>query len=281
MSRTALSTSAIIPPLVADSGTPQPTTRQTTAPPCQPGLDNPNDYIGALSPTGILANPNNPNDNTFSFTGPLRPEREYGYDDVVVCGGVSGHAYGFDALGDFYGPTDGAKNGQPREYDVPPPPGGTTQLRWTYPDQPVGDPFIGDSPWPRNLAGNAINEAAKNVRRKILKLAGDVLEAAEEDLEIADGRVHVKGAPQRSITLSQLAKDANPLRGAVKPGTEPGLEAANYFGPSRGATASGVHAMIVEVDPETMLATVQKYVVVHDCGRVINPLILDGQDCVD
>ena len=67
------------------------------------------------------------------------------------------------------------------------------------------------------------------------------------------------------------------MRGAVKPGTEPGLEATDYFGPERGATASGVHAMIVEVDPETMQVEIVRYVVVHDCGRVINPMILEGQ----
>jgi aerobic carbon-monoxide dehydrogenase large subunit len=127
------------------------------------------------------------------------------------------------------------------------------------------------------VAGNAINEAAKNVRQKILKLASDQLEAAQEDLEIVNGQVRVKGVPQRAIALGQLAQDANPLRGAVKPGTEPGLEASNYFGPERGATASGAHAMIVEVDPETLDVKVLKYVVVHDCGNVINPLILDGQ----
>ena len=127
------------------------------------------------------------------------------------------------------------------------------------------------------VAGNAVNEAARDVRRKILRFAGDHLEAAEEDLEIVDGEVRVKGAPDRGVALSKLAQLANPLRGAVKPGTEPGLESTNYFGPERGATASGVHAMILEVDPETMLVEVQKYVVVHDCGHVINPLILDGQ----
>ena len=67
------------------------------------------------------------------------------------------------------------------------------------------------------------------------------------------------------------------MRGAVKPGTEPGLEATEYFGPERGATASGVHAMIVKVDPETFLIEIEKYVVVHDCGKMINPLILEGQ----
>jgi CO/xanthine dehydrogenase Mo-binding subunit len=127
------------------------------------------------------------------------------------------------------------------------------------------------------VAGNAINEAAKDVRQKILKLASELLEAAEEDLVLADGRVHVTGAPDRAILLGQLAQQANPMRGAVKPGTEPGLEATNYFGPEYGATAVGVHAMIVEVDPETCEVKILNYVVVHDCGRVINPLILDGQ----
>ncbi|GAB4147415.1 MAG: molybdopterin-dependent oxidoreductase [Candidatus Promineifilaceae bacterium] len=127
------------------------------------------------------------------------------------------------------------------------------------------------------VAGNAINEAAQDVRQKILRLAGELLEAAVEDLEIVNGVVRVKGVPDRFLSLGELARQANPLRGAVKPGTEPGLEATNYFGPERGATASGIHAMIIEVDPETMLVNILKYVVVHDCGRVINPLILDGQ----
>ncbi|MCP5095901.1 MAG: molybdopterin-dependent oxidoreductase, partial [Chloroflexi bacterium] len=127
------------------------------------------------------------------------------------------------------------------------------------------------------VAGNAINEAAKDVRQKILKLASDMLEAAKEDIELRDGKVFVKGVPDKAIPLGELAQEANPMRGAVKPGTEPGLEATNYFGPEYGATASGVHAMIVEVDPETFDVKINKYVVVHDCGEVINPLILDGQ----
>ena len=127
------------------------------------------------------------------------------------------------------------------------------------------------------VAGNAMHAAAAKVRAKILKLAGEKLEAAEEDLELIDGRVQVKGVPQISISLGQLAVEANPMRGAVRPGTEPGLEATEYFGPERGATASGVHAMVLKVDPETYIVEIEKYVVVHDCGTVINPLILDGQ----
>ena len=127
------------------------------------------------------------------------------------------------------------------------------------------------------VAGNAIHAAAVAVRRKILRNASSELEVDEEDLEIANGAVQVKGAPHTAIKLGDLALKANPLRGAVKPGTEPGLEATDYFGPERGATASGVHAMIVEVDPETMQVEIKRYVVVHDCGRVINPMILEGQ----
>ncbi|MCL4268152.1 MAG: xanthine dehydrogenase family protein molybdopterin-binding subunit [Anaerolineales bacterium] len=127
------------------------------------------------------------------------------------------------------------------------------------------------------VAGNAINEAAKVVRKKILKLAAEHFNAPEEELELEDGFVKVQDMPRLSISLGELAGMANPMRGAVKPGTEPGLEATNYFGPERGATASGIHAMIVEVDPDTMQIHIQKYLVVHDCGKVINPLILDGQ----
>ncbi len=127
------------------------------------------------------------------------------------------------------------------------------------------------------VAGNAVNVAAKDVRAKVLKAASEQLEASEADLELVGGEVRVRGVPSRTISLGELAARANPLRGAVKPGTEPGLESTNYFGPDRGTTANGVHAMIVEVDPETMLIEIQKFVVVHDCGRVINPLILEGQ----
>ncbi len=127
------------------------------------------------------------------------------------------------------------------------------------------------------VAGNAIHAAAKDVRHKILKMASERLEVDEDDLELGDGLVRVKGVPQSAIPLGELAVEANPMRGAVKPGAEPGLEATNYFGPERGATAGGVHAMIVEVDPETLQVSIDRYVVVHDCGRVINPLILDGQ----
>src|SRR6266508_2163522 len=104
-----------------------------------------------------------------------------------------------------------------------------------------------------------------------------LLEAPKHDLELADGSVGVRGAPDSAVGLGEIARRANPLRGAVRPGTEPGLEATAYFGPERGSTANGVHAAIVEVDPETALVEVTRYVVVHDSGRVLNPLLVDGQ----
>jgi carbon-monoxide dehydrogenase large subunit len=127
------------------------------------------------------------------------------------------------------------------------------------------------------VAGNAVNEASKAVRRKILKLASEHFECAEEDIELGNGEASIVGVPGKSVRLGELAQRANPMRGAVKPGTEPGLESTQYFGPPGGATANGVHAMIVEVDPDTLMLQILKFVVVHDCGTVINPLILAGQ----
>jgi len=127
------------------------------------------------------------------------------------------------------------------------------------------------------VAGNAIHAASSAVRQKVLKLASKVLATPEDELELEDGTVRIADIPQTSISLGELAALANPLRGAVEPGTEPGLEATDYFGPQTGATASGCHAMIIEVDPETLMVNIKRYVVVEDCGRVINPLIVEGQ----
>jgi len=127
------------------------------------------------------------------------------------------------------------------------------------------------------VAGSACHAAALKVRAKILALAAGLLGCAEADVELFDGRASVRGSPDRGLTLGELARKANPLRGAVTPGTEPGLEATAYFGPDRGNAASGVHAIRVEVDPETAEIKITRYVVVHDCGRVINPMVVEAQ----
>jgi CO/xanthine dehydrogenase Mo-binding subunit len=127
------------------------------------------------------------------------------------------------------------------------------------------------------VAGSACHAAALKVRAKVLALAAPLLGVQESDLELRGGRVAVRGFPERGFGLGELARKANPLRGAVTPGTEPGLEATAYFGPDRGNAASGVHAMRVEVDPETAEVKITRYVVVHDCGTVINPMVVEAQ----
>jgi CO/xanthine dehydrogenase Mo-binding subunit len=139
--------------------------------------------------------------------------------------------------------------------------------------------------------------AARAVREKVLSLGADLLEASVADLELADGRVRVRGAPGRELTLGALATAANPIRYAygaeanqaalqlVKPrsgavldqGEEPGLEARGFFAPERATWASGQHAAIVEVSPLTGDVRFVRYVVVHDCGVLINPTIVEGQ----
>jgi carbon-monoxide dehydrogenase large subunit len=128
------------------------------------------------------------------------------------------------------------------------------------------------------VAGNAVNLAAQAVRGKALQVAATLLEAREDDLELAEGAIFVRGAPARAVPLGEVARAANPLRGVIPAEWEgPGLEATRYFAPPSGAYAGGCHAALVEVEPETGGLRFLKYIVVHDCGPVINPMILEGQ----
>ena len=127
------------------------------------------------------------------------------------------------------------------------------------------------------VAGSACHAAATAVRAKVVAVASRVLGVPDEEVEVIGGEVRVRSAPERRMSLGDLALRANPLRGAVAPGSEPGLEATAYFGPDHGSTASGVHAMVVEADPETAMVKILRYVVVHDCGRLINPVLVEGQ----
>lgn len=147
------------------------------------------------------------------------------------------------------------------------------------------------------VAGNAAGLAAQAVREKAIRLAAYALEVAPDDLEIADGRVSVKGVPARGLSLAALSIISNPIRYAygataadlpaslppreppLPPGEEPGLEATRYFSPPHATFASGIHAAIIEVDVQTGMVTVQKYAVVHDCGKLVNPLVVEGQIC--
>ena len=127
------------------------------------------------------------------------------------------------------------------------------------------------------VAGNAVHAAAKRVRAKILRTAAEHFECAEADLLLADGQVAIKGVPQRKIALGAVAA-LRPIHYVARSSREPSLGWRHaYFGPAKGATAAGAHAMIVEIESATMKLCILKYVVVHDCGTVINPLIVAGQ----
>jgi len=127
------------------------------------------------------------------------------------------------------------------------------------------------------LVGTATYMAAQKVRAKIFATASKALGVPEDQVDLCEGSVCVKDKPETSISLGTLAAMANPMRGVVEPGVEPGLEATAYYGPPHGATGSGACAVTVEVDPETMLPKIDRFVLVHDCGTVINPLMLEGQ----
>ena len=126
------------------------------------------------------------------------------------------------------------------------------------------------------VGGNAALGAAQAVKARALDLASEALEAAPEDLVLADGAVHVKGAAGMAVTLAALARAADPID-TLSAGAEPGLRAADYYRSPDGAFASGVHGVVVVVDTATGMVEIERYVVVHDCGVMINPAIVEGQ----
>jgi carbon-monoxide dehydrogenase large subunit len=127
-------------------------------------------------------------------------------------------------------------------------------------------------------AGSSVFQAATAVRKKAIKVASEMLEAAEHDLELADGKVHVVGAPGLSVSLGQIAAKLDGMSGIpMLPGVEPGLTATAYYEARKATFANGTHLAEVEVDIETGRTRITRYVVAHDCGRLINPMIVEGQ----
>ncbi len=127
-------------------------------------------------------------------------------------------------------------------------------------------------------AGPAVDIAAKGVRRRIIKLAAHLLEAAEHDIELDDGRAFVRGVPGMGKSFAELASASVGTPGLSLPETiTPGLEETHYFGPPQAAYCNGTHVAEVEVDIGTAHVRILNYVVAHDAGRLINPLIVDGQ----
>jgi carbon-monoxide dehydrogenase large subunit len=126
------------------------------------------------------------------------------------------------------------------------------------------------------LAGGAGTLAAQAVRDKLLKVAADTLEAAVEDLEVADSRVAIRGT-DRSVSFRDVARRAYLDFGRLPKALQGELEETRLYDPSVGTTSSATHACVVEVDVETCGVRVLRYIVAEDCGVVINPMIVDGQ----
>jgi carbon-monoxide dehydrogenase large subunit len=146
------------------------------------------------------------------------------------------------------------------------------------------------------MSGSAVHLAARATKDKALRIASEALEAHVDDLEIVDGIVRVRGTDS-ALALGTVAVLSNPLRYAfdeasraatqfavgdpgkppVAEDDEPGLEGRDFYSPQRATFASGMHAVIVETDPDTAEIRIVRYAVVHDCGNIINPMIVEGQ----
>ncbi len=147
------------------------------------------------------------------------------------------------------------------------------------------------------MSGSAVALAARSARAKAIRVAATALEASPDDLEISGGVVRIKGDPESGIALGTVAVLSNPLRYAfdeaaqaatqfaggdtggppVAEGDAPGIEGREFYSPIRSTFAAGMHAVVVETDEDTAEIKVVRYCVVHDCGTLINPMIVQGQ----
>ena len=128
------------------------------------------------------------------------------------------------------------------------------------------------------ILGGAAQSASSTLREKVVEVAAHMLEASPEDLEVAGSLVSVSGTPTKAISFAELAGTAYLNPAALPPGTEPGLEASIRFQPPGLFTWSNAcHACVCEIDPETGVVVLQRYVVSEDCGVMINPMVVEGQ----
>jgi carbon-monoxide dehydrogenase large subunit len=125
------------------------------------------------------------------------------------------------------------------------------------------------------VAGGAIILASRKLRTKLLDAAAHLLEANPDDLELSDRRFSVRGSPERSVELATVAEEVL-LGHRLSEGMEPGLEERAVYD-STSTWPYATHVAVLEVDPDTGELTFHRYIVVHDCGTMINPTVVEGQ----
>ncbi len=127
-----------------------------------------------------------------------------------------------------------------------------------------------------SIGGSAVLLAVRQVKQKAAKIAAARLEVSEEDIVFEDGRLHVRGTPDRGLAFKQVAQMAYGM-GGLPGGMEPGLDATSYFSPSGRTFPFGAHIALVEIDRESGELRVLRYLAVDDCGPLINPQLVEGQ----
>jgi carbon-monoxide dehydrogenase large subunit len=139
-------------------------------------------------------------------------------------------------------------------------------------------PFGKNTYGSRSLAvgGEAIARAVTKVQDKAKRIVAHKLEAAPEDIEVADGQFRVKGSPDKALTLADVATEAY-IPADLPEGDEPGLDETAFFDPENFVWPFGAHACVTEVDRETGKVRVLRWIAVDDCGPAINPMLIEGQ----
>ena len=124
----------------------------------------------------------------------------------------------------------------------------------------------------------AIHGASERLRAKVFSIAANMLECAATDLELRNGKVGIVGVPGAELPLAKIAQAARPgWDHGRPPGVDAGLEETYYFEPPTVTWSYAVHAVVVEVDAETGHVEIENYAVAHDCGVVVNPMLVEGQ----
>jgi aerobic carbon-monoxide dehydrogenase large subunit len=126
------------------------------------------------------------------------------------------------------------------------------------------------------LAGGAATLAARLLKQKVVRAASHLLEAAVDDIDAADGRVFVSGT-DRSLTFREIARAVYSEIGRLPREGREEMEVTKLYDPYFGTTTCATHIAALEIDPETCKVTLSRYVVAEDCGRLINPMIVEGQ----